>query len=154
MDMSLSKLWEIVKDREAWHAAIHGVLKSWTWPRDWTETTHPHCELGWTLLILKDRDSLPQSFTSCVYFLCFFGLYVVLIFLICPGPRQGVVSFVRSRLCGNQGLCWQGSPLPPASPRPPVPLPTHPTLWGFCLSSGNLRVSEPPRGEGEGTSLL
>ena len=30
MDMSLSKLWEIAKDREAWHAAIHEVVKSWT----------------------------------------------------------------------------------------------------------------------------
>ena len=29
MDMNLSKLWEIVKDREAWRAAIHGVTKSW-----------------------------------------------------------------------------------------------------------------------------
>ena len=29
-DMNLSKLWEIVKDREAWHAAIHGVAKNWT----------------------------------------------------------------------------------------------------------------------------
>ena len=29
MDMTLSKLWEIVKDRGAWHAAVHGVIKSW-----------------------------------------------------------------------------------------------------------------------------
>ena len=31
MDMNLNKLWEIVKDREAWRTAVHGVTKSWTW---------------------------------------------------------------------------------------------------------------------------
>ena len=41
IDMSLSELWELVMDREAWRAAGHGVTKGWTWLSDWNE-------LNWT----------------------------------------------------------------------------------------------------------
>ena len=43
MDMSLSKLWETVKDRQSWHSSVHGVTNSQTWLSNWNNSKRKEC---------------------------------------------------------------------------------------------------------------
>ena len=80
MDRSLSKLWDMVKDREAWSAAVHGGPKSRTWLSDWTTTIYQFFQrVAMLLPFCWKVECLQDSFLGSFIFVSF--LFIRFIFL-------------------------------------------------------------------------
>ena len=93
MDMSLSKFWEVEKDREAWRAVVHGASKSRTWLSDWTTKTFVRVNL-WTF--------------SCLT-VCYVTIFECWIKWVCSSLWNLWVSvYVFTCLCqwGNIYICF------------------------------------------------
>ena len=133
MDTSLNKLLEIVKDREAWHAGLHGIANSRTRLSDWTTTTTATTTAvpsrrGWWQILLRNvpwnyvsvrvgespreilnRMCLTEKPGYCkvlplIHFVCYFSRVWGKVWGTFPG--EGSIPVWRGLSWENSGMCW------------------------------------------------
>ena len=99
MDVSLGELRELVMDREAWRAAIHGITKSWTRLSDWTELINI-----WLYFSLVRTQEVASYKTFAP---CFFSLFII--FKLRLGYFKMFYNSIISLLIGTTSFWWYTS---------------------------------------------